>query len=423
MPYQTTLEEQRKRKAAGAQQPIAAPPQLAGPGKTPVRQFGDAAAATARGISGAVGSMTVGPLTDLTRGAVALATGNDPRSRPGGAFSTTAAFNQQAQDAQQQVFGGTGQAIQDFGGALTGTQPFKPSPVAPAANDAGTVVVPPGTRASLQKPQQPASQPVRPAVQPVAEQSIAALPKQQFDGQADTQKFLADRARSRDANLTKRDAQIDASVANARNTELRNSLQSQLNRTKPGGVQRSGFRPRGGTVDPRDQLIAQITALNNPVAAAATPSVADQQKDAAAIDAAAAKAQADKVTLEGGQLALQGEQRKAALQQQIAQLGADDPNADALRANLAAISGKNPNEGRFESIEEVVGTDAFGTPIKVRSLYDTRTGGFIDRGGQAQKASGPSSDEFVKAAKADPRNRGKSDDELKKFYETKYGKN
>lgn len=391
MPYQVPPVDPRKRQApqqtiAAAPAPVAAPQApVVGPTKTPLRQFGDAAYDTARGIAGAVGSVTVGPAVDIGRGALALATGNDPRNRPGGAFSTTTAYNAQAKDAERAVFGGTGQAIQQAGSAITGAKPFESNPAAQGK----TAVVPAGTLASLKNPaNQTIAQPAGGASDLLNNPGAGFVRSVSGPSFADnTRGFVAGRQREREANLAKRDAQIDASIANSIRTKTRNDLQSELNRTpQGGGIQRQGeYRPRGGSTR-RQDLQAQIAGLAAPVQAIATPTAGDVQKGGAELAAAENKNAADKIQLEG--LA-----RKNKLIQQIAQLDPNSPEAGNLRATIAVMDGKDPNAERFQGLEEIVGTDQFGTPIKVRSLFDTRTGSFIDRSGGA--AQGQPKQDFV----------------------------
>lgn len=119
-------------------------------------------------------------------------------------------------------------------------------------------------------------------------------------------------------------------------------------------------------------------------------------------------------------------QRAATVMQQIDQLNEQTPSGQrrALIDRALVGQGKDPDAGRFEAIENIAGIDQFGAPIKVRSLFDTRSGQVVGGGQQAPAmgSSAPKLEDFLKAAKADPRNKGVSDEELKAYFNSTYGK-
>lgn len=387
-----------------------------GPGQRPVitlnqpqaRTFGDKAAVTA----GTIPFTTNLPkLPNTVNGAAPqLRVNPQPVSQaqvPGGLALAGAATQAIGQGVESMLgLAPEAQRLAQFQQRTAASQPASPPAVAPAPTAPrprpapGALPNDPGAQAIAKAPSGPQRSFDATNV-PTEFQRSGLVSAPGGSAEISKQAAFADKRRSeRQAQAASNNAETDANITNARNTSLRNQLQSELNRTKPTSEsdRRRGYRRRPGD-DARAQLIAQITGLNQQVAPAQTDSLTDVQKANAEISAAGDKAKGDAVQLEAGKLALQAEQRKAALQQQITQLAADDPALPTLRANLAVLSGKNPYEGRFEAIEELGPEDAFGTRPKLRSLYDTQTGTFVARGGAAA-ASPPSKEVATAEAKA-----------------------
>jgi hypothetical protein len=114
--------------------------------------------------------------------------------------------------------------------------------------------------------------------------------------------------------------------------------------------------------------------------------------------------------------------RQQQIMEQIAQIGAGTPATDrrALIDRALISQGRDPDANRFEPIESVGGNEAF--PIKTRSLYDTRTGQIIGGGAVGQPdAPKPTWEQFMTAARADPRNKAYSNEQLKAYYQRTYG--
>ncbi|MES2488538.1 MAG: hypothetical protein V4607_02015 [Pseudomonadota bacterium] len=137
--------------------------------------------------------------------------------------------------------------------------------------------------------------------------------------------------------------------------------------------------------------------------------------------------------LGGEQAIAQGLQNKNAQRQQsiIDQLSDQNLGSDARRVleRQALIGlGKDPREASLQRVRSVAGTDSFGQPIMADSLYDSENKKWLTPpSGAAQPAMGsggqeaPTLDKFLAAAKADPRNKGQSDDQLKAYYQRTYG--
>lgn len=324
----------------------------------------------------------------------------------------TQAVQQLQQTTQQPIYrnkGGTsfGDTPQDGGAVYTPGEtradavPRVPNPA--ASRDAVNRAIASNDPAALRRAQE-------------APQSIARLPSS-FSVAPGSAAFIHQQAaeidRTRDAQLQRRDAQIDNSVARANRATAINDLEN-LQRVGPRTSHvrtGSNFTPRGTGAAQRDisQQIAQLK--NSPLPNMRGPTAAEEQQQGVEAETEQQSLANAAVSQQTAQLNLQAEKRKAALGQQIAELGdATTPDAANLTAKLAALSGRDPNSDRFVPVEDIAGYDQFGAPIKVKSQYDTRTSQFLSRQGAAGPTPPPAA---IKDLQADPK--------LAADFDAKYG--
>lgn len=386
-------QERKKRRDERQQVQSVAQPPLAARVQQGVTDLARGAYNTARGVSNALGSLTVGPVVDAGANALALATGNDPRTRPGGIASLTSQYNAAARDAQQQVVGGAPQAIQRLGGRITGAQPLSLAPT-----NTGASPPPPAA------PRQAAASPARTSPQqrlpaPAANvptpsraaPALATLPPgvSEGTGARGERAFSGDVVRGAPApqtpigapSVTQRlqafvaDGQRDRALQAAESARINSQSAAEVGRQQEVNRVGNDLRvARRGSTSAR-QLRQRLAELQTP-AAAGRPAgdIAAQgllQAQAGQATAAAGVQTQESLAAQlNNQTAAENRQRL----QQLATLGPDDPSRRGLIDALVAGAGRDPDADRFVAVDSIIGTDAFGNPVQGRQLYDTRSG-------------------------------------------------
>lgn len=259
-----------------------------------------------------------------------------------------------------------------------------------ASPRSGTVVLPAGEGLGLLRPPQNVGGAsssdayagtggvLDPSRRPAIDAFLAAGKQDQAEARA-RQRLAIDRSTAAEGQIARRNA-----LENAARTARIDAA-----RLTGGGAGR--FQPRGAA------LAARQSAANLAAAAADAQGIElpggdfDETSIARGFATAdASKAQADltrqQATAAG--IATQGAQRQADLQQQLAALSPDNPNRRALIDQLLAGQGKDPDAGRFLSIDVLGPDDASGFPQRLRGALDARTGQVLGGGtGSAGTAS------------------------------------
>jgi len=235
--------------------------------------------------------------------------------------------------------------------------------------------------------------------------------------------YLNQREAERREQIARRDAAIDASINAARQQEGQRMLEAAARRARMDATSATNRglwpRHRAALLEQANTLAAQAAgAAAQPVATATrTPEQEVElagSRQAQQIAAQQAEAEGIAAGIQNRQL-----QRSMEVQQQLEQInGADPTTRRALIDRALVAQGKDPDAGRYMAID-VLGPDGM---TSLRGVLDTRSGQVIGAGavGNGPDAK-PSLEEFMKAAKADPRNRGVSDDELRAYYQRRYG--
>ncbi|ULQ47392.1 hypothetical protein JN531_003705 [Flagellatimonas centrodinii] len=365
-------------------QPVAQPP-LAARARQGATDLARGAYNTVRGASNALGSLTVGPVVDAGANALALATGNDPRTRPGGIASLTSQYNAAAQDAQRQVVGGVPQAIQRIGGRITGARPLSLGSLPPASQartgatpderSAGAPAASPSAPAAARPtPQVPAPTSRSPQLLSTLPDGVQgeAAPQPPLGATSVTQnlqRFVADGQRERQL-LGAESARINSqSAAEVGRQQQVNQVGNDLRVARRGSTSARQLRQR------LDELQAPA-ATGRPAGDIAAQGLLEAQAGQATATAGA-QAQESLATQLNNQTAAENRQRL----QQLATLGPDDPSRRNLIDALVAGAGRDPDADRFVAVDSIIGTDALGNPVQGRQLYDTRSGTQV--GGQA----------------------------------------
>lgn len=245
------------------------------------------------------------------------------------------------------------------------------------------------------------------------------------EAQARTQqliRFVNQREAEQRDQLARRNAAIDANINWARQREAEERGNADFDRTRR-ELERGA---RGGHgVSARDQRESRmaLAQLQRPgVAPIATSTRTPEQEQALAAQRQAQQVEGQQADQEGIAAGIQNAQllRAQEIQQQLDQIGGADPAARRALIDRALVSqGKDPDAGRFITIDSL-SPDGMTT---LKSALDTRSGQIVGGAGVVgtQGGQAPSLDEFLKRAKADPRNRGQSDEQLTAYYQQKYG--
>jgi hypothetical protein len=169
----------------------------------------------------------------------------------------------------------------------------------------------------------------------------------------------------------------------------RNALE---NASREARIAANSVRRVRGSRSQRELQTASVALGQQAADAAVTPRI--DQLDESAVpqgfaNAAAQRAGADAAAAQaqGQALTNQAAQRQQALQQQLAALSGNDPQRRATIDQLLVGQGKDPDAGRFLSIDVLGPTDAFGNPTQLRGALDTRSGQLIGGGGNATAPS------------------------------------
>jgi hypothetical protein len=239
-------------------------------------------------------------------------------------------------------------------------------------------------------------------------------------------------ANSADAWIRQRDAESNARVANFRATDGADMVLAPNNRGYAAQRQAILAGQTNANAALKDANAGVITANQPPAANALNQGVAVEGAITGATDAQAKATAAKAQGVIAG--AVSGEQEaKAKQQKNLTDLGAklaaekDPKKRQALQETILTMLGKekgSPWKMMHAAGGEVVGADGISKTRLPDSMvaYNEQTG---EReviqlgGGEKGKAAKPPLDDWLKQATA--ANPGKSQDELKKFYASKYG--
>jgi hypothetical protein len=242
-------------------------------------------------------------------------------------------------------------------------------------------------------------------------------------GAADTynrvQQYLNQAEAERQQALARRDAGIDANIAAARQIGAQHDLEEMAREQRIAANMSN---------NPRTQRLlleqAYSTGLQaKQLAAKPLPTATRTPEQEAQLSE-------DQLRRQAGELDVQGRQMDLAQRQRLAQLSqiigtGENPRQAAIDEALVA-QGKDPNAGRYQAIDVVIGQDMLGNPVKARGLVDTRTGRIIGAGQDTSpvgtQGQRPANfQEFLQRFRQDPRAAAYSDDQIKALYEQRYG--